>query len=118
MKNVVLVDEGAALSLTSDKSTECYRNFWPGPGNAMVNLMNRSIDIMEALARESGNIFHLSRRGYVYATADPSKIPHFKRVAEESAGWELVRCALIRVNPAIFLTFLHLNQASKIIQPV
>ena len=24
MKNVILVDEGAPLSLTSDKSTECY----------------------------------------------------------------------------------------------
>jgi glycine/D-amino acid oxidase-like deaminating enzyme len=47
MKNVLLVDEGAPLSLTSDKSTECYRNFWPGPGDAMVSLMNRSIDIME-----------------------------------------------------------------------
>jgi sarcosine oxidase, subunit beta len=86
MKNVLLVDEGAPLSLTSDKSTECYRNFWPGPGDAMVSLMNRSIDIMERVARESGNIFHLSRRGYVYATADPNKIPHFKRVAEESAA--------------------------------
>jgi glycine/D-amino acid oxidase-like deaminating enzyme len=86
MKNVVLVDEGAPLSLTSDKSTECYRNFWPGPGDAMVSLMNRSVDIMEELARESNNIFHLSRRGYLYATADPDKIPHFERVAEESAA--------------------------------
>lgn len=84
IENVLLVDEGAPLSLTSDKSTECYRNFWPGPGNAMVSLMNRSIDIMEELARESGNVFHVSRRGYVYATADPNKIPHFKHVAEES----------------------------------
>lgn len=86
MKNVLLVDEGAPLSLTSDKSTECYRNFWPGPGDAMVSLMNRSIDILEKLARESGNIFHLSRRGYVYATANPNRIPYFKRVAEESAS--------------------------------
>jgi glycine/D-amino acid oxidase-like deaminating enzyme len=85
IRNVILVDAGAPLSLTSDKSTECYRNFWPGPGDAMVSLMNRSIDIMESLACESANIFHLSRRGYVYATADPNKIPHFKRVAEESA---------------------------------
>ena len=36
---------GAPLSLTSDKSTECYRNWWPGPGDAMVRLMNRSIDL-------------------------------------------------------------------------
>jgi len=84
--DVLIIDEVAPLSLTSDKSTECYRNFWPGPGDAMVSLMNRSIDIMESLAQESGNIFHLSRRGYVYATADPKKIPHFKRAAEETAS--------------------------------
>ena len=39
---VVLVDERPPLSLTSDKSTECYRNWWPGPGDAMVRLMNRA----------------------------------------------------------------------------
>jgi len=86
IKKVLLVDERAPLSLTSDKSTECYRNFWPGPGNAMVSLMNRSIDILENLAHESGNYFHLSRRGYVYATADPNRVSHFKRAAEESTG--------------------------------
>lgn len=86
IRNIILVDEGPPLSLTSDKSTECYRNFWPGPGNAMVSLMNRSIDIMENLACESGNIFHLTRRGYLYVTADPKKVSHFKRVAEESAA--------------------------------
>jgi glycine/D-amino acid oxidase-like deaminating enzyme len=52
----------------------------------MVSLMNRSIDILENLAQESDNIFHLSRRGYVYATVNPSRISHFKRVAEESAA--------------------------------
>jgi sarcosine oxidase subunit beta len=83
IKNILLVDQDAPLSLTSDKSTECYRNFWPGPGDAMVSLMNRSIDILENLARESGNLFHLSRRGYLYVTADTNRIPHFKRVAEE-----------------------------------
>ena len=55
VKDVVLVDERAPLSLTSDKSTECYRNWWPGPGDAMVKLMSRSIDLIEDLARESGN---------------------------------------------------------------
>jgi glycine/D-amino acid oxidase-like deaminating enzyme len=84
IKNVVLVDENTPLSLTSDKSTECYRNFWPGPGDAMVSLMNRSIDIMENLAHESSNIFHLNRRGYVYATIDPNRIPYFKRFVKEA----------------------------------
>jgi glycine/D-amino acid oxidase-like deaminating enzyme len=60
----------------------------------MVGLMNRSIDIIEDLARESGNVFHLSRRGYLYATADPERIPLFKRFAEEVSGLGVrpVRC--------------------------
>ena len=86
VRNVVLIDERAPLSLTSDKSTECYRNWWPGPGDAMVSLMNRSIDLLEELARESGNRFALNRRGYVYATADPKRIPDFQHAAEEAAS--------------------------------
>jgi glycine/D-amino acid oxidase-like deaminating enzyme len=86
LQNVVLIDERAPLSLTSDKSTECYRNWWPGPGDAMVALMNRSIDILEELARESGNLFGMNRRGYVYASADPKRAPDFVRAAEEAAA--------------------------------
>jgi len=86
LQNVVLVDERPPLTLTSDKSTECYRNWWPGPGDTMVSLMNRSIDLMEDLARESGNAFNLNRRGYLYATADPTRIPSLRRAAEESTA--------------------------------
>lgn len=85
IRNILLIDERAPLSLTSDKSTECYRNWWPGPGDAMVRFMNRSIDLLEELARESGNCFHLNRRGYLFATADPEKLKKFHEVAEEEA---------------------------------
>jgi glycine/D-amino acid oxidase-like deaminating enzyme len=94
--DVVLVDERAPLTLTSDKSTECYRNWWPGPGDAMVSLMNRSIDILEELAEESGNAFHLSRRGYVYATADPARIPLLRRAAQESSS---LGAGPVRIHP-------------------
>lgn len=80
---VVLIDERPPLSLTSDKSTECYRNWWPGPGDAMVALMNRSIDLLEALAEASGDRFHLNRRGYLYLTADEQRLPAFIQAAEE-----------------------------------
>ena len=83
---VVLVDERPPLTLTSDKSTECYRNWWPGPGDAMVAVMNRSIDLLEDLAHESGNVFRMNRRGYLYATADPGRVPAFIRAAEEAAS--------------------------------
>ncbi len=84
--DVVLVDERPPLSLTSDKSTECYRNLWPGPGDAMVAAMNRSIDLLEGLARESGNVFRMNRRGYLFASADPARIPQFVASAQEAAA--------------------------------
>src|SRR5437762_1399535 len=84
--DVVLVDERPPLSLTSDKSTECYRNWWPGPGDAMVAVMNRSIDLLEELARESGNVFRLNRRGYLFATAQPTVLAGLRRAAEDAAA--------------------------------
>ena len=70
MKGVVLVDAWPPLTLTSDKSTEAYRNWWPGPDDAMVRMMNRSIDLLEEMAVKSDNRFLMNRRGYLYATAD------------------------------------------------
>ena len=94
--DVVLVDERPPLTLTSEKSTECYRNWWPGPGDAMVSFMNRSIDILEALAHESGNVFGLNRRGYLYATADPARIADFQCAAEEAA---MLGAGAVRTHP-------------------
>jgi glycine/D-amino acid oxidase-like deaminating enzyme len=83
---VVLVDERAPLTLTSDKSSECYRNWWPGPGDAMVSLMNASIDRLEELAVESGDAFHMNRRGYVWATADPARAAQLRREATDASA--------------------------------
>lgn len=86
VKRVVIVDDHPPLTLTSDKSTECYRNWWPGPDDAMVRLMNRSIDLIEDLARESGNVFQLNRRGYLYTTTDPDRIRVFQQAGERAAA--------------------------------
>jgi glycine/D-amino acid oxidase-like deaminating enzyme len=82
--DVLLVDERPPLSLTSDKSTECYRNWWPGPGDAMVKMMNRSIDLLEELAEEYQNCFHLNRRGYLYTTSDPDRIGDLESFGREA----------------------------------
>ena len=84
--SVLLVDERPPLSLTSDKSSECYRNWWPGPDNAMVALMNRSIDHIEALARETQNAIALNWRGYLYVTVDPDRVALLRRAGEEAAA--------------------------------
>jgi len=83
---ILLVDERPPLTLTSDKSTECYRTFWPGPDDAMVRLIGRSVDLLEELARETGNAFRMNRRGYVYATADPERASALAEAAARAAA--------------------------------
>lgn len=85
LRGLVLVDERAPLTLTSDKSTEAYRNWWPGPDDAMIRLMNRSIDLLEELADRTGNRFLLNRRGYVYATARPEHVNAMRHSAENAS---------------------------------
>lgn len=80
IRDILLVDERPPLSFTSDRSTECYRNWWPDP--EMLALMNRSIDLMEALAEESGNVFRMNRRGYLYVTADEDKIGEMRSASD------------------------------------
>jgi glycine/D-amino acid oxidase-like deaminating enzyme len=80
LRRVVIVDPLPPLSLTSDKSTECYRNWWPnGP---MVGLMNRSIDLLEGFAGETNNAFHMTRQGYLYVTADPIRLSQMEAEAQ------------------------------------
>jgi len=85
-RGVVLVDEREPLSFTSDKGTEAFRNWWPGPGDAMVALMNRSIDLLEEVARETGDAFRLQRRGYVFLTAEPSRIAEWREAARATCA--------------------------------
>src|SRR5947209_7408757 len=81
-RNVTLVEPDNPLSLTSDKSTEAYRNWWPGPDWAMTAFMNRSIDLIEKIARATNNRINLNRRGYVFATADMAKIKFLQTMAQ------------------------------------
>ena len=83
IKNIRLIDERPPLSLTSDRSTECYRNWWPNA--EMLALMNRSIDLMEMLAEESGNVFRMNRRGYLYVTADEEKVAHLRTTSQRTS---------------------------------
>ena len=83
VERVIVCDPLPPLSLTSDKSTECYRNLWPN--RPMVAMTDRSIDLIEEMARESGNAFGLNRRGYVYITADRECLDALQVGAERSS---------------------------------
>ncbi len=81
VKHIVLVDERPPLTLTSDKGTEAYRNWWPGPDDTMVRFMNRSIDLLEELTEQTA--FNLNRRGYVFVTSSPERFQEMKKNAVE-----------------------------------
>ncbi len=83
--DVLLVDPRPPLTLTSDKSTECYRNWWPS--EPMVRFMNRSIDLLEELAVETDNVFGLNRRGYLFVTTRPDQVDEWIEQGEKIAGF-------------------------------
>lgn len=65
-KRIVLVDPGDPMALTSAQSGENYRNWWPHP--VMTAYTDHSIDLLEEIARASGNRIHMNRRGYALVT--------------------------------------------------
>lgn len=73
--SVLIVDPRPALTLTSDKSTECFRNWWPNA--PMVGLMNRSIDLFEELATMTD--FGLNHNGYLFVTAREKTLDQMSR---------------------------------------
>jgi len=65
-KSVLLIDSRQPMSYTSAQSGDNYRNWWPH--RTMTNFTNDSIDELDRLARESDNVFNMTRGGYVLAT--------------------------------------------------
>jgi len=84
ISNILLLDERPPLSFTSDRSTECYRNWWPDA--EMLALMNCSIDLMEALADKSGNVFRMNRRGYLFVTANESNVANLETASRATSS--------------------------------
>ena len=62
----MFIDRNNPMSLTSAASGENYRNWWPQP--EMFAFINRSIDLMEDIARATKNRINMTRRGYALAT--------------------------------------------------
>ena len=91
---VVIVDARPPLTLTSDKSTECYRNWWPNL--PMVQLMNRSIDILERLAGETENSFGMNRRGYLFVTGNEGQL---QRMTEDAHHTSTLGAGPVRIHP-------------------
>lgn len=87
VRRVVLIDEVDPLTLTSDKGTQGYRNWWPGPDSTMFQLVSRSIDLLEEFAAASGNVYRINRRGYLFATSDEAQAARLEATAKEVSAF-------------------------------
>ena len=83
LRSIAIVESDAPLALTSDKSTECYRNFWPGLDDAMLGLVSDSIDRLMEHAKQSGDRFQMRQRGYLFATARADELAALEEQAAE-----------------------------------
>jgi glycine/D-amino acid oxidase-like deaminating enzyme len=72
IRSIVVIDPLDPMSLTSARSGENYRNWWPHP--LMTAYTDHSIDLMERIAAETGNRINMTRRGYALVTRQAS--PH------------------------------------------
>jgi|TARA_R110000868_G_scaffold411557_1_gene705281 glycine/D-amino acid oxidase-like deaminating enzyme len=64
--SVTIVDQFQPMTLTSAQSGENYRNWWPHP--VMKRFSERSMELMQEISVETGDLINLTRRGYLLAT--------------------------------------------------
>ncbi|MCZ0735044.1 NAD(P)/FAD-dependent oxidoreductase [Phreatobacter sp. AB_2022a] len=88
-----IVDALNPMSLTSAQSGENYRNWWPDP--LMATFTNHSIDLLERIARATGDRIQMTRRGYALVTrrARPDDL-----IAELYEGYGTRSEAVIRIR--------------------
>ncbi len=85
-QNVILVDRLQPLSLTTSKSGENIRDYWPQA--CMASLSEHSIKLMEELAAEFDDAFNLRFSGYDFVSESPGReiFPSEHLCAVENAG--------------------------------
>ena len=66
-KQILLLDKLQPMSLTTSKSGENFRDYWPQA--CMSELSARSLELMQSLAADSGNTFELRWTGYEFVSA-------------------------------------------------
>ncbi len=68
---IVLIDKLPPLSLTTSKSGENFRDYWPQP--CMASFSGHSLDLMQQLAEESNDAFTMRSFGYDFVSESASR---------------------------------------------
>lgn len=92
-QDIAILDPNPPMTMTSAASGENYRNWWPH--QVMTQFTDRSIDLMEEIARASGNRLHMTRRGYALATRRENIDDMMEQL---HAGYGAAASSLIRIH--------------------
>lgn len=65
-QKIILIDKNQPMSLTTSKSGENFRDYWPHP--CMTSLTRQSIAMMQALADDNDNTFEMRYSGYDFVS--------------------------------------------------
>ena len=65
-QQIILIDKNLPMSLTTSKSGENFRSYWPQP--CMTDLSRHSVNLMKALADDNDNAFEMRYSGYDFVS--------------------------------------------------
>lgn len=118
LSRIVLIDRLQPMALTTAKSGENFRDYWPQV--CMTELASRSLDLMEALAARSDDAFEMRFFGYSFVSesADREIFPS-RHLRERRAGLRCSREAaeIRRKHPYLAETIrqvVHVDRAGAI----
>ena len=69
--DLLIVDGRQPLSLTTAKSGENYRDYWPQ--SCMTDFASASIDLMTELIKEHGDVFDMRESGYLFVSREAGR---------------------------------------------
>ncbi len=119
-QQVILIDKNQPMSLTTSKSGENFRDYWPQP--CMTEFTRHSIDLMKALADDSGNSFEMRYSGYDFVSesigreifpSDHLDDPDYANSLSRITGSEQIQAVQSYLGETI-QQLVHISQAGAI----
>lgn len=97
LRRIALIDRGEPMWLTTSKSGENYRDYWPQA--CMTAFVTRSLDKLEQLAHDTGRDFDVRPFGYAFVSASAERDVFGPLEATSQVTREVGRAAVAEAYP-------------------